>query len=199
MAKYPASLLQLVAFLRKLPGVGQKTAERFAFQMISWGEKDQKNFAKLLSELKEKLHNCKECGALYDTAHCGFCSNTNRDTNFLCIISNPKDIFTIENTGIYNGLYHVMPGLLSPLDNFGPEELHFDALKSRIESLGTKEVILALDSTVEGDATSLYLKKELEALHIFVSRLALGMPLGSSLEYIDEGTLSRALSSRSPI
>lgn len=188
-----------MAFMRKLPGVGQKTAERFAFQMISWGEKEQKSLSELLHTLKNKLHNCTTCGAIYESSGCSFCEEKNRDTTFLCIVSNPKDIFTIENTGIYNGLYHVMPGLLSPLDGLGPEELHFDSLRSRVQNLGTKEVILALDSTVEGDATSLWLKKELESLSIFVSRLALGMPLGSSLEYIDEGTLSRALSARSPL
>ena len=197
--KYPLPLQRLITLLKKFPGVGQRTAERYAFQMIQWKEIDLTTLASSLANLKNDLTACTACGALKDSIQCMFCHNPGRDKKTLCIVSSPKDIFAIENTSIFNGLYHVMPGLLSPIDGLGPEEMKFDELKDRIETLGVREVILALDSTLEGDATALFLKRELEKLNIILSRLALGMPLGSSLDFIDEGTLSQALSARLPI
>ncbi len=197
--KYPLPLQKLIALLKKIPGVGQRTAERYAFQMIQWKDSDLSNLAYTLANLKIDLIPCPECGALKDASDCNYCNNPRRDQRTLCIVSSPKDIFAIENTAIFNGVYHVMPGLLSPIDGLGPEEMKFELLKSRIESLKIREVILALDSTVEGDATALFLKRELAKLDVVISRLALGMPLGSSLDYIDEGTLSQALSARLPI
>ncbi len=196
---YPAPLQKIISFLRKFPGVGKKTAERFAFQIISWKDGDLEGFADLLKSVKKDLHTCTTCKALYDKVRCPFCDPETRDPSLLCIVASPKDIFTIESTGIYNGLYHVIPGLLSPVDHFGPNELHFNELKIRLAKIGAKEVILALDSTIEGDATSLFLKKELNRAGISVSRLAMGMPLGSSLDFLDEGTLTRAFSSRLPV
>lgn len=200
MNKYPEPLQKLITILRKLPGVGKKTAERFAFQIISWKESDLKNFSSLLGDLKNVLGNCRCCGALITHAqHCPFCDLTKRDGRYLCVVSSPKDIFSIESTGVYNGLYHVVSGLLSPLDDMGPEDISFDALKARLAKSEIKEIILAFDSTIEGDATALFIKRELEKEGVLTSRLALGMPLGSTLDYLDEGTLSRALSSRLPI
>ncbi len=167
--------------------------------MISWKSEDQQLLSTLVSGLKKNIAICPECGAIYEGTGCFFCNHTNRDSHLLCIISSPKDIFSLENTRLYNGLYHVMPGLISPIDGIGPEELHLDHLKDRIRKNEIREVILALDSTIEGDTTSLYLKKEIETLGVFVSRLGLGMPMGSSLEYVDEGTLSRAFSSRTSL
>ena len=196
---YPLALQKLISFLRKFPGVGKKTAERFAFQIISWKEQDLSAFANLLNNIKKDLLTCPTCKALFDKSYCPFCDETTRDPNLICIVASPKDIFSIESTGVYNGLYHVIPGLLSPIDHFGPNELDFKELKSRLSRNETKEVILALDSTIEGDTTSLYLKKELNRSGINVSRLAMGMPLGSSLDFLDEGTLTRAFSSRLPV
>ncbi len=197
--KYPIPLQKLITLLKKIPGVGQRTAERYAFQMIQWKESDLSNLAYTLANLKNDLTPCPECGALKDELKCPFCNDPKRDKKTLCIVSSPKDIFAIENTSIFNGIYHVMPGLLSPIDGLGPEEMKFETLKQRIETLHIREVILALDSTVEGDATALFLKRELGKLDVLLSRLALGMPLGSSLDFIDEGTLSQALSARLPI
>ncbi len=197
--KYPIPLQRLITLLKKFPGVGQRTAERYAFQIINWKDADLSNLAHTLAHLKNDLTSCVECGALKDESQCAFCNTGRRDKKVLCIISSPKDIYAIESTGIFNGIYHVMPGLLSPLDGVGPEEMKFDHLRERIEKLGVREIILALDSTVEGDATALFLKRELEKLGILISRLALGMPLGSSLDFIDGGTLSQALSARLPI
>lgn len=197
--KYPLPLQKLITLLKKFPGVGQRTAERYAFQMISWKESDLTNLAHTIAHLKNELTKCTECGALKDPSPCPFCTSKKRDSHTLCIVSSPKDIFTIEETAIFNGLYHVMPGLLSSIDGLGPEEMGFDQLKERLEKRDVREIILALDSTVEGDATALYLKRELEKLNVMISRLALGMPLGSSLDFLDRGTLSQALSSRLPI
>ncbi len=196
---YPPALQKLISFLRKFPGVGKKTAERFAFQIISWKTDDLTAFADLLNNIKKNLITCSTCRALFEKSNCPFCDLSNRDPNFLCIVASPKDIFSIESTGVYKGLYHVIPGLLSPIDGIGPKELYFNELKTRLSHQNTKELILALDTTIEGDATSLFLKKELTPSGINVSRLAMGMPLGSSLDFLDEGTLSRAFSSRLPL
>lgn len=198
MAHYPKTLQTLIAYLQKLPGVGRKTATRYAFQIISCQESEIADFTKFLSSLKEQLYTCRECGALLDQKNCYYCDTTRRDASQLCIISSPKDLFSIEATHSFNGMYHVLPGLLSPLDDIEPESLNLETLKTRIEKLGVQEIILALDSTIEGDATSLFLKKDLEKLSLSVTRLALGMPLGSTLDFLDAGTLSKALSSRSP-
>ena len=197
--KYPLPLERLIALLKKFPGVGQRTAERYAFQILNWKSEDLSNLAYTLAHLKNDLTSCAACGALKVDAACQFCFSEKRDKKVLCVVSSPKDIFAIESTCIFNGLYHVMPGLLSPIDGRGPDEMKFDTLKDRIEKLGVREMILALDSTVEGDATALFLKRELEKSGILISRLALGMPLGSSLDFIDGGTLSQALSARLPI
>lgn len=196
--KYPEPLQKLIGILRKFPGVGKKTAERYAFQMISWQESELQILSHLLSTLKKEITKCDTCGALTSNT-CNYCDHSRRDPTILCIVSSPKDIFSIEATGIYNGLYHVVAGLLSPLDGFGSEKIDFNKLKMRILNSPVKEVILALDATVEGDATALFLKKELESEGVFTSRLALGMPLGSTLDFLDEGTLGQALFSRLPI
>ncbi|MBS0585664.1 MAG: recombination protein RecR [Verrucomicrobia bacterium] len=198
MASYPEILQKLIILFRKLPGVGRKTAERFAFQIISWQKSDITFFTDLLQNIGSALTFCKTCGAISDSTACPFCDERLRNSSLLCILASPKDIYTIENTRIFNGMYHVMKGLLSPLDNRGPEELNLPALEKRIETLPLKEVILAFDSTLEGDATALFLKDLLERKNILVTRLALGMPIGSSLDYLDEGTLSKALASRRP-
>lgn len=197
MMKYPLPLEKLISFLRKIPGVGKKSAERYAFQIISWQDKDLVGFGQLLTSLKKELLVCPTCGALHEEGTCSFCHSSHRDREKLCIVSTPKDLFTIESTRVFNGLYHVLHGLLSPLDDLGPAELAFDRLSHRIKTLAPKEVILALDSTLEGDATALFLKRELEKMEIHVSRLAMGMPLGSSLDFLDEGTLAKAFAARS--
>ncbi|WP_445083664.1 recombination mediator RecR [Candidatus Neptunichlamydia sp. REUL1] len=196
MLRYPKDLLTLIAYLRKLPGVGKKTAERYAFHLLEWEGKDLHEFADGVATLKERVQACAECGCLMDGVRCSFCDHERRDRNQLCIIATPRDTYSIEETGNYRGLYHVLGALLSPLDGKTPENLNLPQLQKRIEGLGTKEIILALDSTLEGDATSLYLKEQFEKYGIEVSRLALGLPIGSSLDFVDEGTLSQAFSGR---
>lgn len=202
MSKYPETIQKLIAIFKKFPGVGQKTGERFAFTMISWTPEEVDLAVKTFLSMQENLCQCDECGALYeknDQSSCRFCTNPSRQQNTLCLIASSKDIFTIEQTGIYNGLYHVIDGLLSPIDGYGPENIGFDKLKMRLNKRKVQEVILAFDATIEGDATALYLKRELQTFGISVSRLALGMPLGSSLEYLDEGTLAQAMLARLPV
>jgi len=194
MVKYPAALLSLIAFLKKLPGVGSKTAERFAFQLLNWPQHQLADLAGHILAIKEKIHPCPECHCLMEGDACGFCDPLKRDASLLCIISSPKDVFTIEETRSYRGLYHVIGGLLSPLEGRSPEHLQLDLLHKRIEARAIKEVIIALDSTIEGDATALYLKEQLKGLR--VSRLAFGMPMGSTLDFVDGGTLTRALMGR---
>ncbi len=196
MVRYPKDLLTLIAYLRKLPGVGKKTAERYAFHLLEWGEKDLHEFADGVETLKERVQSCAKCCCLIDGVRCSFCDHERRNRNQLCIIASPRDAYAIEETGNYQGLYHVLGALLSPLDGKTPENLNLPQLQKRIEELGTKEIILALDSTLEGDATSLYLKEQFEKYGVEVSRLALGLPLGSSLDFVDEGTLSQAFSGR---
>lgn len=196
MLKYPKDLLTLIAHLKKLPGVGKKTAERFAFHLLDWEGKELHEFAEGLATLKERVQTCAECGCLLDGIKCLFCDHEKRDNSLLCIIASPRDVYAIEDTGTFRGMYHVLGNLLSPLDGKTPECLNLPHLEKRVEVLGVKEVILALDSTLEGDATSLYLKEQFEKKELIVSRLALGLPLGSSLDFVDEGTLSQAFSGR---
>lgn len=194
--KYPTDLLALIAFLKKLPGVGSKTAERFAFHLLNWQENQLGHFAGLIGSIKEKIKYCATCGCLTENDKCFFCENTKRDRHVLCIISSPKDVFAIEETRIFQGLYHVLGGLLSPLQGCSPENLNIHTLKKRIELDEIKEIIIALDSTLEGDATSLFLKEQINSWGIKTSRLAFGLPLGSTLDFVDGGTLARALMGR---
>lgn len=194
---YPAHLLKLIESMKKLPGVGSKSAERFAFEMLKWDHASLKAFGSLIDTLPLKLLFCKECGALRDEEPCVFCNEERTLPKTLCILASSKDVFAIEATRTFQGLYHVLGGLISPLEGIGPEQLKFDQLLNRIQKHHIEEVIIALDSTVEGDATALYLKKHLSPLSLKTSRLAFGIPMGSSFEYVDGGTLGRAFVDRS--
>ncbi|MGM0440422.1 MAG: recombination mediator RecR [Chlamydiota bacterium] len=195
--KYPDYLSNLVNVLKRLPGVGGKTAERFAFNLLSWPEENLSELENVIAALKTDLHYCENCGALMDNEKkCLICNDPHRDASIVCVVASAKDIFAMEHTGEYHGIYHVLGGLLSPLEGRHAEDMFFQTLLDRLKALETQEVIIALDSTLEGDATALYLKKKIEELDVKVSRLALGMPMGSSLDYLDEGTLGRALVGR---
>lgn len=196
MNKYPTALQRLIGLMKMLPGVGAKTAERFAFHLLSWPEEKIMELADAMGSLQQKIGHCPQCHCLTDKEKCDFCDHPHRDPTLLCIISSPKDAYALEETHSYKGLYHVLGGLLSPLDGRTAQRLNLPHLIHRIERLKVREVIVALDSTLEGDATALYLKEQLGNLNIPVSRLALGLPMGSPLEYVDGGTLSRALTGR---
>lgn len=193
---YPSHLIKLIAALRQLPGVGAKTAERYAFHLIEQPIRRLEDLAHAVREVPNELSTCGTCGSLVGNDPCTFCDTSRRDAESLCVVASPKDVFAMEETRQYRGLYHVLGGHLSPLQGKGPETLTIDQLFIRLDALSIKEVIIALDSTVDGDATALYLKQELENRSLSVSRLAFGLPMGSPLDYVDGGTLARALSGR---
>ena len=195
--KYPHHLLVIIDHLKKLPGVGTKSAERFAFEMLSWSASELAAFSEVVKEIPAKLTHCRECGCLIEPGKCTFCLNAANAKPILCIVANARDVFAIESTREFKGHYHVLGALLSPLDGIGIESLPMGKLLQRIAALHIEEVVIALDSTIEGDATSLYIKQELTPLGVQVSRLAFGLPMGSSIDYVDGGTLARALTARS--
>jgi recombination protein RecR len=194
--RYPDHLLKLIDVLRKLPGVGNKSAERFAFHLLNSKVNDLNEMAKVISQVPEKLKLCETCGCLIGIKECSFCDTSRYSTASLCIIASAKDAYAIDDTGEFKGLYHVLGDLLSPMHGIGPEKLKIENLKNRIVKHNIQEIVIALDSTLEGDATSLYLKEELKHLNINISRLAFGLPMGSSLDYVDGGTLARAFMGR---
>lgn len=192
--KFPEDLLSLIGHLKKLPGVGTRTAERFAFEFLAWDASNLSSLSQILSDLREKIPPCPVCGCLTDRGACRFC--THRDTNSLCILASARDAYAIEETGSYKGLYHVIEHLLSPLDGRHTHTLRLDRIEARIAQHEVREVIIAFDSTLEGDTTAHYLKNALARPELSISRLAFGLPVGSSLEYVDGGTLARALVGR---
>lgn len=192
----PQELLSLIAYLKKLPGVGTRTAERFAFELISWPENELSELGDLLKEIQKKIPPCPTCGCLADPVKgCAFCSSE-RDQTLLCLIATPRDAYAIEETRSYRGQYHVVEHLLSPLDGRHADTLRIDRIEQRIKTNSVQELVIAFDSTIEGDTTALFLKQQLSKYPLSISRLAFGMPVGSSLEYIDGGTLSRAFTGR---
>ena len=193
---YPPHLLKLIDALRRLPGVGMKSAERYAFEILDWPREKVAAMAEIIRQTPDHLKYCQECGGLTEEALCPLCKHGSTRENILCIVAMPRDVFAIEATHEYRGLYHVLGALLSPLDRVGPESINLGKLKERVAERQIREVIIALDSTLEGDATALYVKQELEPLQLGISRLAFGLPMGSSLDYVDGGTLARALSAR---
>ncbi len=195
--RYPEHLLKLISVLKKLPGVGSKSAERFAFHLIDWPQERLDEMSQTLLGISEKLKYCFTCGALNGDLACPFCAPDRLDYGKLCIVSSSKDLFSIEDTREYKGTYHVLGGLLSPLQEQTPLLQALTKIKERIAASKIEEVIIALDSTLEGDATALFIKRDLDALKtVHTTRLALGLPMGSSLDLIDGGTLARALAFR---
>jgi recombination protein RecR len=196
MSQYPTEILTLISYLKKLPGVGRKTAERFAFYLLDWKNDDLKKFSTQLATFKEKVTPCETCGCLKDGATCTFCISKTRDTTLLCLVSSPRDVYAIEETHAFKGLYHVIGGLLSPLEGRSIDDATLQRLYKRLETNEIKEVIIALDSTLEGDATALFLKQKLGHLGVSATRLAFGLPMGSSLDFVDYGTLEKAFTGR---
>lgn len=197
--KYPEDLLTLIAHLKKLPGVGARTAERFAFELIRWPQAELTQLGELLQTILGKIPACAVCGCLTHQGSCRFCDPSLRDTSLLCLLASARDAYAIEETRSYRGLYHVVEHLLSPLDGRHTNTIRLDRIEKRISGNNIRELIIAFDSTLEGDTTALYLKNQLSRPNLSISRLAFGIPVGSSLEYIDGGTLARALSGRQSI
>ena len=190
------SLERLVTALAKLPGVGRKSAARLAYYLLRADPSYVRGLAADLVALRERIRPCRVCGAYTEAEHCRICSDPGRDPNYVCVVEQPQDVETIEATGEFRGRYHVLMGVLSPLDGVGPEDLRIDPLLQRVRAEGVREVIVATNPTVEGEATALLLAKQLRAVGVTTSQLAHGLPVGSDLEYSDRLTVSRALRGR---
>ena len=189
-------LERLTEQLERLPGIGRKSAARLAFHLLYMPDKDAKAFIEALTDARDKIHECPVCCNLTDSATCPICGDTRRDRTTFCVVEDPRDVLAIERTGEYSGLYHVLHGTISPMDGRGPDQLRVKELLRRLEDETVQEVIMAQNPTVEGDYTALYLSRLLKPLHIKVTRLAYGIPVGADLEYADEVTLCRALEGR---
>lgn len=196
MSKFPPPIQKIISQLKKLPGVGTKTAERYAFRLIEWNTESLELFSQTILSLSKEIQHCSTCHSLKGDKTCEFCDTTQRESHSLCIVSYAKDIYPIEETRVFKGLYHVLGGVFSPLRGENIELIDIQKIKNRIDLHNIKDVILALDSTLEGDATALFLKEEMKNWNLSISRLAFGIPLGSALDYVDPGTLTRALLGR---
>ena len=199
MAYNITSLTELVKQFEKLPGIGKKSAQRLAFHILAQPPEQAKKFADALVNAREKIHFCSCCQSLTDTDICSVCSDETRDRSTICVVENPRDVLSFEKTREYKGLYHVLHGAFSPLDGIGPEQLKIKELMARLSDANVKEVIMATNLTVEGEATASYISRLAKPLGIKVTRLAYGIPVGGDLEYADEKTLTRALEGRNEI
>lgn len=197
MTKRPKSLADLIAYLKKLPGIGERTAERLAFWLLMAPDEDALGLAQAIIQLKESICLCSVCGALTEEEPCSICSDPQRDSAVVCVVEGPDDLFAIERTGAFSGRYHVLQGVISPLDGVGPEDLHIGSLEERCRSGGVQEVIVATSPTTEGEATALYLARRLEPLGVAVTRIARGVPMGGDLQYADKLTLGKSIEGRS--
>ena len=197
MDALPESLNRLIDGLSDFPGIGKKTAERMAFYLLKSNDSWAQNLAKAIMDVKEQIHECPICHNISDTSPCSICSDTKRDPSLLCVVEDTTDLVVFEKTNHFRGKYHVLGGVLSPLDGIGPEDLNFDTLFERIN--GEEEVIIATNPNAEGETTALYLAKLLKEHNIKVTRLASGIPVGGDLEYTDEATLVSALEGRREI
>ena len=196
---YPESLEDLIESFKLLPGIGEKTAERLSFYMLNMDDEKTEFFSNSITEAKKKLHKCPVCSNITDKEKCNICSSTERNEKVLCVVEDAKSIFLFERTGSFKGFYHVIDGLISPLDGVNPEDIGIEKLIKRIENSSFEEIIIAVKPSIEGETTSLYIKKIIEGLNIKVTRIASGIPLGADIEYIDSLTLERALMDRKEI
>lgn len=196
MSQRPKGLSTLIAYLKKLPGIGERTAERLALWLLRAPEDDALGLAEAIVQLKKSISFCSVCGGLAEEEACVICSDPRRDSTVVCVVEAPDDLYAIERTGVFRGRYHVLQGAISPLDGIGPEDLHIVPLEERCHSGGVREVILATNPTTEGEATALYLARRLEHLGVEVTRIARGVPMGGDLQYADKMSLSKAIEGR---
>lgn len=196
---YPKTICNLIECYKKLPGIGEKTAERLAFATMELDDELIAMFSNSLLDIKTKIKRCNICNNLTEEDTCLICKNKTRNHEVICVVEEPKNIITFEKTGAFNGLYHVLDGLISPLDGINPDDLNIDSLIKRIEEENIKEVILALKSSIEGETTSLYISKKLENKGVVITKIAHGIPLGADMDYIDSLTISMALEDRKPL
>lgn len=194
--EYTKPLAKLIDYFQKLPSIGPKSAQRMALYLLKMPLNEVENFANCLVEAKTTIKYCENCFNMSSSNPCEICQNPNRDKSTICVVAETKDLIAIEKTNEYKGVYHVLQGLISPLDGIGAEDIRIKELLKRLHTNDVKEVILALNPSVEGEATSLYLNKLLQPFEIKISRIGFGIPLGSELEYADDLTLIKALECR---
>lgn len=192
-------LTELINQFSRLPGIGKKTAQRLAYSILEQPPERARQFADALVNARQKIHFCSICQSLTDLEICQICSNENRDKSVICVVEDPRDVMAFERTREYNGVYHVLHGVISPLDNIGPDKLKIKELMARLGDGCVKELIMATNPTVEGEATASYISRLVKPMGIKVTRLAYGIPVGGDLEYADEYTLARALEGRNEI
>mgnify|MGYP004460140977 CR=1 FL=1 len=196
---YPDSIKNLIESFKFLPGIGEKTAERLAFSILDLDDEQVDLFSNSVSDVKTKIHHCSICNTLTEKEHCFICDDTTRNRNTLCVVEDTKNVFLFEKLGMFNGIYHVLNGLISPLDGINPEDIGLDKLINRINKEKFEEIIFAFKPSIEGETTALYIKKILDGTNIRITRLASGVPIGADMEYIDSLTLERALNDRKEI
>lgn len=194
MGFIPSSVEKLIGAFARFPGIGKKTAQRMAFHILKKNSEEAVHLAQAVMDVKTNILSCSICGGITEDDPCNICSDSKRQENLLCIVEEPSDIYPFEKTNCYRGKYHVLGGVLSPLDGIGPDDLTIDKLLDRVNT--DMEVILATNASVEGEATALYISKLLKEIGVKSTRLARGLPVGGSLEYIDEATLIRAIEGR---
>jgi recombination protein RecR len=192
----PTQIQRVIQELSKLPGIGPKSAERLAFHLLKKPKDHVGQLAESIANLKEGIKYCQKCCNLSDQDVCRICDNSSRDKHQICIVEEPMDVFALENSGAYKGLYHVLHGAISPLDGVGPDQLTIDALMKRVEEGGCEEIILATNPNVTGEATSIYLSRLLRPRSLRITHLAQGLPMGGELEFADPDTLKRAMMGR---
>lgn len=198
--QYPSILLEkAVDELSILPGVGRKTALRLALHLLRRPKEEVDNFANAITNLRHNVTYCTVCHNISDTEICPICSDKSRDASIVCVVENIQDVMAIENTQQYRGLYHVLGGIISPMDGIGPSDIEIDSLKKRVEAGGVEEVILALSSTMEGDTTNFYISRKLANCNVKLSVIARGISVGNEIEYTDEVTLGRSILNRTPL
>ena len=199
---YPESLEKAIVYLKKLPGIGERSAERMALSLLDMDEEDIENLSSSIVACKNNIHKCSICGALTEKDICEICEkaeNNFRNKNLICVLEDFKSVFAFEKSGKFDGTYHVLGGLISPIDGIGPDDINIASLIKRIEKLDKPEIIIALKSSIEGEATTLYLKKIFENKNVDISRLSYGIPMGVEIDYLDELTLLNALNDRKKI
>ncbi len=197
--KYPSTILNLIECFKKLPGIGEKTAERLALSILDFDNDTINIFSSSLKDSKTKIRRCIKCNNLSEDELCEICKDKNRNKQILCVVEEPKNVIQFEKLNIYDGYYHVLDGLISPIDGINPEDINISNIISRVKEDKIKEIILALKPSVEGETTSLYISKILEDLDVKISKIAYGIPIGAEIDYVDSLTLEMALENRMDI
>ena len=196
MGYYPASILNLIKALSKLPGIGEKTAERLSMYILRTSSQEAEILARSIMELKARIKLCSQCFALSDTEVCSICQNPARDQGLLCVVEQPAEMVAVEKSGAFNGLYHILQGNLAPMEGIGPDDIRMQELMQRIKNAQIREIVLATATNVEGEATAAYISEQLQNSGVKVTRIAIGVPMGGDLKYVDQATLKCALKTR---